>query len=121
MEDKVELFGKMSQNEISEQLNNSDLYIFSSNYETFSMICAESLCCGCPIIGPEIPAIKEYTNKSNSILIKNNNEENWLKALNYFIKDKNLFDRAEISKEAKKKFSNENIKNNYLNFIKDIL
>ena len=121
MEDKVEFFGKMSQNEISEQLNNSDLYIFSSNYETFSMICVESLYCGCPIIGPEIPAIKEYANKNNSILIKNNNEENWLKSLNHFIKDKNIFDRVEISKEAKEKFSNKNIKNKYLNFIKDIL
>ena len=44
----------------------SDLTLLTSKRETFSMICAESLCCGTPVIGfragaPERIALKEYS------------------------------------------------------------
>lgn len=44
----------------------ADLTVIASQKETFSMICAESLCCGTPVIGfragaPEEIALKEYS------------------------------------------------------------
>lgn len=47
----------------------ADLTVITSKKETFSMVVAESLCCGTPIVGfkagaPEIIAIPEYSNFS---------------------------------------------------------
>lgn len=44
----------------------ADLTILTSKKETFSMVCAESLCCGTPVVGfvagaPELISLKEYS------------------------------------------------------------
>ena len=44
----------------------ADVTILTSQRETFSMVCAESLCCGTPVVGfeaggPETIAISEYS------------------------------------------------------------
>ena len=44
----------------------ADVTLLTSKKETFSMVCAESLCCGTPVIGflaggPETIAIPEYS------------------------------------------------------------
>ena len=44
----------------------ADLCIITSQKETFSMVCAESLCCGTPVVGfkagaPEVISIPEYS------------------------------------------------------------
>ncbi len=122
MEEKVVFYGKMSSEEIAKELNSCDAYLFSSKYETFSIICAEALSCGCPLIGPALPAISEYANKDNSLLFQDNCVESWVKVLEYFSKNRTVFDRVKIAKEAKKIFSFQSIKNRYLNFInKEIL
>ena len=55
-----------SQAQLAALYNAADLTIITSKRETFSMIIAESLCCGTPVVGfeaggPESIAIKEYS------------------------------------------------------------
>lgn len=120
MEEKTIIFEKMTSEEIAEELNNSDAYLFSSTYETFSIICAEALSCGCPIIGPPIPAILEYTDKNNSLLIPNNDVISWIKGLEMFIKNQHKFNRLAIANKAKKYFSDKTIKKRYNSLIDEV-
>jgi glycosyltransferase involved in cell wall biosynthesis len=117
MEKQVIIFEKMSSKEIAKELNNSDAYLFSSNYETFSVICAEALSCGCPLIGPTLPAIVEYTDEKNALLFKENDINSWIKTINEFIQNKENFNREKISEKAKKYFSNNTVQTKYLNFL----
>lgn len=55
-----------SQEKLASLYSAADLCLLTSKRETFSMVCAEALCCGTPIVGfeagaPEQIAIKEYS------------------------------------------------------------
>ena len=55
-----------NQLELAQMYSDADVTLLTSKKETFSMVCAESLCCGTPIAGfeagaPETIAIKEYS------------------------------------------------------------
>lgn len=64
--ENIILLGRISdQNELASYYSESDLTLLVSSRETFSMVTAESLCCGTPVVGfkaggPESIAIKEY-------------------------------------------------------------
>ena len=55
-----------NQKELAEYYSMADITLLTSKRETFSMVCAESLACGTPVIGfnagaPETIAIKKYS------------------------------------------------------------
>lgn len=61
------LLGKLdSQETLAQYYSMADLTILTSKRETFSMVCAESLCCGTPVVGfraggPEQIALSAYS------------------------------------------------------------
>ena len=61
------MLGKIdNQRKLAEMYSLADLILLTSKKETFSMVTAESLCCGTPVVGfkagaPEAIAMKEYT------------------------------------------------------------
>ncbi len=63
----IQLWGRAkSQDELAQLYSESDLTLLLSRRETFSMVTAESLCCGTPVIGflsggPESIALKDYS------------------------------------------------------------
>lgn len=65
--DNILLLGKVSdQNRLAELYSVADITVIASKRETFSMVCAESLCCGTPVVGfkaggPETISLPEYT------------------------------------------------------------
>lgn len=65
--DNVKLLGKISdQVELAKYYSEADVTLLTSRRETFSMVCAESLSCGTPVVGfkagaPEKIAIPEYS------------------------------------------------------------
>ncbi|MBQ7833690.1 MAG: glycosyltransferase [Lachnospiraceae bacterium] len=65
--DNVILLGNISdQQKLARLYSMADVTLLTSRKETFSMICAESLCCGTPVVGfkagaPEQIAISEYS------------------------------------------------------------
>lgn len=65
--DNLMLLGRVNdQNMLAQYYAMADVTVLTSSKETFSMVCAESLCCGTPVVGfeaggPELIAIKEYS------------------------------------------------------------
>ena len=61
------LLGKLdSQEDLARYYSMADITVLTSKRETFSMVCAESLCCGTPVVGfkagaPEQISIREYS------------------------------------------------------------
>jgi len=99
--------GKMSKSEIAAQLGRSNGYIFASNYETFSIACAEALGAGLPLIGPHIYAIAEYAGEDDWIVVKERNSESWQLAIEMFIEKRNNggWNHTEIAERASMRFS----------------
>jgi glycosyltransferase involved in cell wall biosynthesis len=100
----IVLLGAMGKTEIANEMRNTNVFLHASKYETFSVVCAEALCCGVPVIVSNVGAISELINESNGILVENTNEA-WCEALQYFLQGKVELDREEISKDAAGKFN----------------
>lgn len=118
LDSQVSFLGKMNKEQIAQELSSSHAYLFSSEYETFSVACAQALSCGCPLIGPPLPAILEYANsKQDIVILSENTSQAWISSLQSFIDNMSLYNRMEISKKAERHLSPENIKKSYIDFL----
>lgn len=95
--------------------------ISTSKYEGMPMVLLESLACGTPIIswnyasGPS----EIITNKQNGLLIKNQDADKLIDAMNLFVLDNNLYLHCkENAVSSVKQFSLETIGNEWLNVFK---
>ena len=90
----------------------ADATVLTSKRETFSMVCAESLCCGTPVVGfkagaPEQIALKEYSrfvqqaDVGQLVCVVEN-------ILNF------PFDRVELEKEAHRTYAKSTMTEKYI-------
>ena len=68
LSNNIHLVGRMGKNEIAKILSSSDVFIFPSRSENFSVAVLEALCLGMPVIASICGGIKECVNSSNGLL-----------------------------------------------------
>lgn len=114
--------GKLTKSKIAVELANSDGYLFNSNYETFSIACAEALGAGVPIIGPHIPAISEYAGHEDQVEVKARTADAWQDAIERFFEiwNRGGWDRAAIAHRAADRFSESRLRENYRSAMREL-
>ena len=115
--DNVCFLGLQKPEQIALEMNRARAFLHCSEYETFSVVCAEALCCGCPVIASERGGIKELVEPEYGILVDKNDVNSWLKNLESFLTSKQLFNRSKISADNCKKFNHEKIGDDYFKFL----
>ena len=100
------------QDKLAQWYSTSDVTLITSKKETFSMIVAESLCCGTPVVGfeagaPEMIAMKEY-----SSFTPYGSLDELFNTLNRYLYYE-LFDKEIISSCAQKQYSRETMIDQY--------
>ena len=112
---RTRFMGKMTKPQIAAQLAQSDGYLFSSDYETFSIACAEALGAGVPLIGPPIPAIAEYAGPQDRVEVVSRTPEAWQAAITDFTGTwaRGGWDRAAIARRAEAQFSPSRLRDGY--------
>ena len=108
-----------NQRELAELYSMADLCLLTSKRETFSMVCAESLCCGTPIVGfkaggPESIALHEYSN----FVDYGNVDALMIKADEMLNKE---YNKEDISQKAIERYSNETMCSKYLELYRTII
>lgn len=93
--------GFLTKEEIAAQLQQSDFFVHASSIETFSIVVAEALACGVPVISSDTGALPELINEQNGILC-NNTAEAWEKGISSALEKK--FDRKEIATALSQRF-----------------
>ncbi len=106
-------------NQLAELYSAARLTVLASRRETFSMVVAESLCCGTPVVGfkaggPETVAIPDA-----SQFVGQRDVEGLSEAIRIMLEKD--FDRKAISVEARQKYSSETMAKNYLRVYQDVL
>lgn len=117
--ESVVLLGKITSKEIAAEMNSALGFIHCSEYETFSVVCAEALCCGTPVLGSGVGGINELVNEHNGILVEEQSEYKWKESLTRFVGTK--YDRKPISDAATKKYCMSNVGRRYVEIINEIV
>ena len=85
MQNSITFLGKLNKEEIAKEYSLCDAYLFASKYETFSVVCAEALCSGTPLMGPNMEAVLEYTRPDDILVVEQNNSVGWVEALKRYV------------------------------------
>lgn len=115
----VTLLGKvLDQKLLAQYYSMADLTLLTSKRETFSMVTAESLCCGTPVVGfysgaPEQICIKEYC-KFVEFADLAEIKKSVLEVLN------TDWDKDKISILAKEKYAKEKMVENYIHYYNEV-
>jgi glycosyltransferase involved in cell wall biosynthesis len=103
---KVIWAGYLDKTTIAESLQKAHLFLHASDIETFSIVTAEALSTGTPVLTSNTGALPELVNEQNGLLVENNSES-WLNGLREIVKRN--FDYEAIALQNKNKYSSENI------------
>lgn len=118
--ENILFWGKAAtQMELAELYSNAAMTVLTSRKETFSMICAETLCCGTPVVGflaggPESISLPEY-----SSFVEYPNLEKLKEQVQLFFNKQ--FDRSAISEKAIATYSRKAMTDGYVASYKKLL
>ncbi len=109
----VHFTDRLTKVEVASILQAADVYVQSSNYETFSVICAEALATGTPVIATNIGGMKDFISEENGQLVNDFIPNTWTKAMLEIIENWDYFDTEKIAYEAAVKFNQQKIGSQY--------
>ncbi len=73
--------GALAPDLIAQYMSNAVALVHPSEYETFSVVCAEALACKCPVIASKVGGIPEFVNSHNGILLEQHDENTVYQAM----------------------------------------
>lgn len=81
MENSILLMGKLDAKDIAYELKHCTAFIHCSEYETFSVVCAEAVNCHTPVVASRVGGITEVVAKDEGILVESMEINHWLEAM----------------------------------------
>ena len=116
----VVLWGEAEgQNELAELYSAARLTVLVSRRETFSMVVAESLCCGTPVVGFKAGGPESIAIPDAAQFVGQHDVEGLSEAIRKMLEKD--FDRKAISGEARVKYGSETMARNYLAVYQEVL
>lgn len=105
LSNKVILKGHRSIEEISQEYNNSDLFVMASHSETYGKVYVEAMICGLPVITTENGGSEQFIKEFNGVISKVENVEDLTKKMELMYNKRHEFNKEKISSFAEKNFS----------------
>ena len=103
---KVIWAGYLDKTAIAELLQKTHLFLHASDIETFSIVTAEALSTGTPVLASNTGALPELVNEQNGLLAENNSES-WLTGIREIVRKH--YDYQAIALQNQNKYSPETI------------
>lgn len=98
--------GYLPKEKIAEELHQVDYFVHASTIETFSIVVAEALACGVPVICSSTGALPELIDSDNGLVCENTLQA-WTEALQKATTT--AYDRKQIAEKLQQRFSRESI------------
>lgn len=105
----VTFFGRLKNEEVLDIYQDIDFVVINSRVETFSVVAAESLYAGKPVISTRCGGVEEFINSENGILISKDDQIALEKAIKNMSVDCQKYDAKKLSNYSRKLFSSEAI------------
>ncbi len=119
LESEVTYIGKQSFEQAAIEMKKTKFFIHASSYETFSLVCAEALTCGTPVVASGVGGIPEFVHDKNGILVAENSASDWADSLVKALQSN--FNYSDIAREAQEKFSWNSVGKQYESIINQVL
>jgi glycosyltransferase involved in cell wall biosynthesis len=107
--EKIHWHGYRTKEFIASMMRQVDFFVLSSLYETFSAVSIEALASGLPVLATRCGGPSEFINDNNGFLVKPDDVEDLAKGIQWMFKNRDKFDRVNISANAHTSFSFEAI------------
>jgi glycosyltransferase involved in cell wall biosynthesis len=120
LHDHVTFLGALKKKAIANEMRLADALVHPSAYETFSVVCAEALCCGIPVVASNVGGIPEFVGTGNGILVENTIDA-WRSALQDFLRSAKNRDSEKIAFEARARFCPDGVGEKLLTVYSEIL
>jgi glycosyltransferase involved in cell wall biosynthesis len=118
---KVFFEGLKTNDEVYQFLAQCDFLVMNSRYETFSLICAEAMSCGKPVLATRCGGPNEFVQEKTGILIEPGNEEELKKNLIFMLNNYKKYNPDEIKEYIRSLFSKEKVAVSFMNFYESAL
>lgn len=103
--DKIKFFGRLSNEEVLSLYNEVDFGIINSRVETFSVVAAECIMAGKPVISTRCGGVEEFVSAEQGILIAVNDEDKLQGAIRKMITTYTNYIPNDLMNHAKTQFS----------------
>lgn len=110
----VQLLGPLDSSQIADHMRRCKAFLHPSEYETFSVVCAEARSCGAFVIAPRVGGIPEVVNDFGMLLDASTKTE-WVEGL------KASVDLPPQKADLEFEFSIERVGDRYVSALKDII
>jgi glycosyltransferase involved in cell wall biosynthesis len=116
----VHFEGIMTSEEIAFSLQNADCLLMFSNFESFSVVIAEALACGIPVIATKAGGLANELSEGKGIFIAPKDDGALLAAMIKMIDHHQDFDKIKLAEFATR-FSSENVGKSFLKIYNKII
>lgn len=102
---RVHFKGRLMDQALVNEINESDCLLMFSNYETFCLVIPEGFACGKPVITSDAGGIATYMKPELGVMIAKKDEAGLTRAILHFLTQKNTYDSQEIRQFVINNFS----------------
>lgn len=121
LQESVTFLGPLTKGQIAQEMRSALAFVHSSKYETFSVVCAEAVCCGTPVIASKVGGIPSFITNKNGILVNAQQVEEWEQAMSRMLQHHIHFKREEIARQAAAVFSEKQVGKKYFEVLNKYL
>lgn len=120
IEAQVKFPGKISRDQVLQQMSESNAFVLSSRYETFGVVVIEALALGLPVIATRCGGPETILREQDGILVPVDDIENLAQAMESVYENYDQYDPCEIRQACKARFSEEAISNRLMTAYEEV-
>jgi glycosyltransferase involved in cell wall biosynthesis len=121
LEKQVVFLGALSRNQVMEEVEKADVFVLSSEFETFGVVLIEALALGKPVISTRSGGPEDIVDEKNGLLVPTNDREALGKAMQYMVENYNTYNPQEIQQRCHEKFSEASVAKRLVNVYQQVL
>lgn len=119
--DYVTFHGRVTNDVVYEFMQQTDAVVINSFFETFSVVAAEGLICGKPVIATDCGGPSEFINDSVGKLVPIDNDQQLAEGIITVFQKLDTYQAVELNKYAQQKFSYDAVSKQLQGFFADVL
>ncbi len=114
LNDRVNFLDEVAHEAVLEYLVQSSFLILNSNFETFSVVAAEALACGTPVLATRSGGPEDFILPEFGKLISPNSQEDLQNGMRWMCNNQGAFDKTKMKQYVLDNFSSEKIAEQFI-------